>query len=54
MCAFEKSRRNCQDAVAALPLDQLLVELDVGCAQDVLGGTIGTVAMMQLPARCRR
>lgn len=44
MCNSEKSRRKGQEAVAAVPLDRLMVESDVACAQDVLGGTIGAVA----------
>lgn len=44
MCTSVKSRRKGKDAVAAVPLDRLLVESDVHASQDLLGGTTGAIS----------
>jgi Tat protein secretion system quality control protein TatD with DNase activity len=44
MCSSEKSKRQGQDAVRAVPTDRLLAESDVHAADDVAIGTAGAIA----------
>ena len=44
MVTSDKARRQGRDAVRSIPLDRLLVESDVSCTADVVGGTSGAVA----------
>jgi TatD DNase family protein len=46
MCSSDKSRRKGQDAVREVPRSRLLSESDVHCTDNLLLGTIGSVAYL--------
>lgn len=46
MCNTQTSKRQGQEAVRAVPVDRIMAESDVHCANDVAVGTAGAVAYM--------